>query len=69
MESDILMSYKSQKKEGGEEMIGRPTDDPKTVRISVRLNAETLGNIEKKAVNEGKTVSEVIREAIKGYTS
>lgn len=50
-------------------MIGRPTDDPKTVRISVRLNAETLGNIEKKATKEGKTVSEVIREALKGYTS
>lgn len=43
---------------------GRPTDDKKDYRLNVRVNEETYKKLDKIAQAEGKTVSEVIRNAL-----
>ena len=44
---------------------GRPTDDPKEYRLNVRVNEETYNVLEMIAQKEDKSVSEVIRDALK----
>lgn len=44
--------------------MGRPTNDPKEYRLNVRVNEETYKVLENKAKEDGKTVSDLIREAI-----
>lgn len=43
---------------------GRKTDDPKPIYLSVRVNHETKTELDMKSEKTGKTVSEIIREAI-----
>lgn len=43
---------------------GRPTDDPKEYRLNVRVNEETYDALERIALKEDKTISEVIRNAL-----
>lgn len=43
----------------------RPTNDPKYYRLNVRVNEDTYKALENKAKEDGKTVSDLIREAIK----
>lgn len=62
----IIVSYKSvYTKKGSEKVVGRPTDDPKTVRLNVRISAEMLENIERK--RNGRGLSEIIREALEQW--
>ena len=44
--------------------MGRPTNDLKEYRLNVRVNEETYKALENKAQEDGKTVSDLIREAI-----
>lgn len=44
---------------------GRPkSDNPKDVRFSIRLDAETFKQLQQKAEKESTTVAYVIRQAI-----
>ena len=44
---------------------GRPTDDKKDYRLNVRVNEETYDTLERIALKEDKTISEVIRDTLK----
>ena len=44
---------------------GKVTSDPKTEVIKVRVNIETRMLLEKKSEKTKKTISDIIREAIK----
>lgn len=52
--------------EGGETVpkVGRPTDDPKTLRVQFRLSDEDMELLEYCAKALGKSKSEVIRQGI-----
>lgn len=45
--------------------IGRPTDNPKTNRITVRLDAECENILKKYCDDNGKDKAEAIRDGIK----
>lgn len=44
---------------------GRPkSDNPKDVRFSIRLDAETFNRLQQRCEKESTTVAEIIRKAI-----
>lgn len=43
---------------------GRPTSDPKSESIRVRLNDKMKNHLFEKSQREGKTVSQIIRDLI-----
>jgi hypothetical protein len=48
-------------------MSPRPTDDPKTERLFVRVQPKLKSELEGQAEIENQTVSEIIIKAIKNY--
>lgn len=48
------------------DVLVRTTDDPKTRRITVRVNAETFARLQRRAKRKGVTVGEVVRGLLAG---
>lgn len=44
--------------------IGRPTNDPKNLRLTIRFNEEQSRKIKARAEQHNLTVSEVVRNAV-----
>lgn len=47
-----------------EKKIGRPTNDPKNLRVTIRFNDEQSQKIQDYAKKNNLTISEVIRKAV-----
>lgn len=43
---------------------GRPTTDPKTVSVTVRINVETKNRLEQISERTGEAISHIIRKLI-----
>lgn len=43
---------------------GRPTEKPKAERITIRIEADLVKYIERRAFRDGKSVSEYIRDVL-----
>lgn len=44
--------------------IGRPTEDPKTIKLTVRVNSETNDKLEKYCIKKGISKADGVRKAI-----
>lgn len=48
---------------------GRQTEDPKPNVIRIRLNEDMRQWVEKKSITEGKSISQIIRDAVNSAMS